>query len=63
MTVALQDGSFSTDSRREEEPVHDDIAQTPTSTTMVLRAFARFPGRMAFVWDGGSLTPIAARTT
>jgi len=36
--------------------VHDDIAQTPTSTTMVLRAFARFPGRMAFVWDGGSLT-------
>ena len=34
----------------------DVIAQAPTGTTMTLRALARFPDRMAFVWDGGSLT-------
>src|SRR5215203_1466407 len=33
----------------------DVIAQAPTGTTMTLRALARFPDRMAFVWDGGSL--------
>jgi fatty-acyl-CoA synthase len=32
------------------------IAEAPTGTTMALRALARFPERMAFVWDGGSLT-------
>ncbi|WP_395711601.1 AMP-binding protein [Reyranella sp.] len=32
------------------------LHQIPTSTTLVLRALARFPDRMAFVWDGGSLT-------
>src|SRR3977135_552237 len=32
------------------------ITQAPTGTTMILRALARFPERMAFVWDGGSLT-------
>lgn len=38
----------------------DDIAQAPTATTMTLRALARFPERMAFVWEGGSLTYRAA---
>ena len=28
----------------------------PTGTTMALRALARFPDRMAFVWDGASLS-------
>ncbi|WP_422001280.1 AMP-binding protein [Reyranella sp.] len=32
------------------------IAGSPTGTTMVLRALARFPERLAFVWDGGGLT-------
>src|SRR5262245_30972348 len=32
------------------------ITQAPTGTTMVLRALARFPDRMAFAWEGGSLT-------
>lgn len=32
------------------------IAGAPTGTTMTLRAFQRFPDRMAFVWDGGRLT-------
>ncbi len=32
------------------------IAQAPTGTTMILRALARCPERMAFAWDGGSLT-------
>src|SRR3981189_12524 len=32
------------------------ITQAPTGTTMILRALARFPERLAFVWDGGSLT-------
>ena len=41
--------------------MNDDVAQTPTATTMVLRAFARFPERMAFVWDGGNLTYRGAR--
>ena len=36
------------------------IAGAPTGTTMTLRAFQRFPDRMAFVWDGGSLTYRAA---
>jgi fatty-acyl-CoA synthase len=36
------------------------IAGAPTGTTMTLRALARFPDRMAFVWDGGSLTYRAA---
>lgn len=36
------------------------IAGAPTGTTMTLRAFRRFPDRMAFVWDGGSLTYRAA---
>ena len=36
------------------------LHQTPTSATLVLRALARFPDRMAFVWDGGSLTYRAA---
>jgi len=40
--------------------VNDEIAQAPTATTMTLRALARFPDRMAFVWDGGSLTYRAA---
>ncbi len=40
--------------------MNDDIAQAPTATTMTLRALARFPDRMAFVWDGGSLTYRAA---
>ena len=32
------------------------ITQAPTGTTMILRALARFPERLAFVWDDGSLT-------
>src|SRR6185369_5605034 len=32
------------------------ITQAPTGTTMLLRALARHPERLAFVWDGGSLT-------
>ena len=40
--------------------MNDNIAQAPTATTMTLRALARFPDRMAFVWDGGSLTYRAA---
>ena len=36
------------------------IAGAPTGTTMTLRAFQRFPDRVAFVWDGGSLTYRAA---
>jgi fatty-acyl-CoA synthase len=36
--------------------MHDAIAQAPTATTMILRALARFPERVAFAWDGGSLT-------
>ncbi len=38
------------------------IAGAPTGTTMTLRAFQRFPDRMAFVWDGGSLSYRAAHT-
>src|SRR5262245_9881817 len=38
-----------------------EITEAPTGNTMILRAFARFPGRHAFVWDGGSLTYAAAR--
>ena len=40
--------------------MNDSIAQAPTATTMTLRALARFPDRMAFVWEGGSLTYRAA---
>src|SRR2546430_10660313 len=36
------------------------ITQAPTGTTMILRALARCPERMAFSWDGGSLTYRAA---
>ena len=32
------------------------LAEAPTGTTMALRALARFPGRTAFAWDGGSLS-------
>ncbi len=32
------------------------IAEAPTTTTLALRALARFPDRTAFAWDGGSLT-------
>ena len=32
------------------------IAQAPTGTTMLLRALARHPDRLAFVWDDGRLT-------
>jgi fatty-acyl-CoA synthase len=39
----------------------DSIAQAPTGTTMTQRALARFPDRMAFAWDGGSLTYRGAR--
>ena len=35
-----------------QSPLHEFA----TGTTMALRALARFPDRMAFVWDGGSLT-------
>ena len=35
-----------------QSPLHESA----TGTTMILRALARFPERMAFVWDGGSLT-------
>ena len=38
-------------------PLHESA----TGTTMALRALARFPDRMAFVWDGGSLTYRGAR--
>ncbi len=34
----------------------ETIAQVPTGTTLILRSFARYPDRKAFVWDGGSLT-------
>jgi acyl-CoA synthetase (AMP-forming)/AMP-acid ligase II len=34
-----------------QSPLHESA----TGTTMALRALARFPDRMAFVWDGGSL--------
>ena len=37
------------------------LHESATGTTMALRAFARFPGRIAFVWDGGSLTYRGAR--
>src|SRR5260370_34453099 len=40
--------------------MHEPLFAAPTATTMVLRALARFPDRMAFVWDGGSLTYRAA---
>ena len=40
--------------------MNDNIAQAPTATTMTLRTLARFPDRMAFVWEGGSLTYRAA---
>jgi fatty-acyl-CoA synthase len=36
------------------------ISQAPTGTTMILRALARCAERMAFAWDGGSLTYRAA---
>ena len=36
--------------------IHDDIESAPTSTTMTLRALARFPDRVAFAWDGSHLT-------
>ena len=36
--------------------MHNSLFEAPTGTTMVLRALARFPDRMAFVWEGGSLT-------
>ena len=39
-----------------EDKMNEPITQAPTGTTMILRALARFPERMAFVWDGGSLT-------
>jgi fatty-acyl-CoA synthase len=39
----------------------DSIDWAPTSTTMVLRAFARFPERTAFAWDGGRMSYGAAR--
>src|SRR5262249_14695483 len=32
------------------------IAQGPTTTTLTLRALARFPERVAFAWGGGHLT-------
>lgn len=32
----------------------------PTSSTLVLRALRRYPNRIAFSWDGGSLTYAAA---
>ncbi len=34
----------------------DTIARAPTGTTLLLRAFARHPGRTAFAWDGGTLS-------
>jgi fatty-acyl-CoA synthase len=37
------------------------IVHGPTTTTLTLRTLARFPDRMAFVWDGGSLTYRASR--
>ncbi|MBL6616499.1 MAG: AMP-binding protein [Reyranella sp.] len=40
-----------------QSPLHESA----TGTTMALRAFARFPERMAFVWDGGCLTYRGAR--
>src|SRR5262245_12848193 len=40
---------------------NDMDGEIPTGNTMILRTFARFPGRQAFVWDGGSLTYGAAR--
>ena len=39
-----------------QSPLHESA----TGTTMALRALARFPDRMAFVWDDGSLTYRAA---
>src|SRR4029453_15008157 len=33
----------------------DLITQAPTGTTMLLRALARHPDRLAFVWDDGRL--------
>src|SRR5260370_14908700 len=35
--------------------MHEPLFAAPTATTMVLRALARFPDRMAVVWDGGAL--------
>jgi fatty-acyl-CoA synthase len=32
------------------------IVEGPTNPTLVLRALARFPGRTAFAWDGGTLS-------
>jgi fatty-acyl-CoA synthase len=43
-----------------EEEMVELITQAPTGTTMILRALARCPERMAFAWDGGSLTYRAA---
>jgi fatty-acyl-CoA synthase len=41
--------------------VNEQIGFAPTTTTMILRALSRFPGREAFVWDGGKLTYSAVR--
>jgi fatty-acyl-CoA synthase len=32
------------------------VTEGPTNPTLVLRALARFPGRTAFAWDGGTLS-------
>jgi fatty-acyl-CoA synthase len=40
--------------------MYGEITQAPTGNTMILRTFARFRGRQAFVWDGGSLSYGAA---
>jgi fatty-acyl-CoA synthase len=34
----------------------DLITEAPTGPTLVFRALARFPGRTAFAWDGGTLS-------
>src|SRR4029453_17563458 len=36
--------------------MQSSLHESATGTTMALRALARFPDRMAFVWDGGSFT-------
>ncbi|PWU24771.1 MAG: acyl-CoA synthetase [Candidatus Rokuibacteriota bacterium] len=41
--------------------MNHEITHGPTTTTLTLRALARFPERMAFVWGGGSLTYFAVR--
>src|SRR5262245_55849335 len=38
----------------------NSLHESPTGTTMALRALARFPERLAFVWDGGRFTYRAA---